>query len=102
MREKAKKIGDFLDRRYMECENCGERIYYYDLKYEENCPHCGAAIPREPKEQPTEQPTAPPTTTKEIYREREIIRETVKIRCRHCGTVFEERLDKCPHCGAPS
>jgi rubrerythrin len=39
--------------------------------------------------------------TKEIYREREIIREIVKIRCRNCGTLFEERLNRCPHCGAP-
>ena len=36
-----------------------------------------------------------------IYREREIIREVVKVRCRHCGTLFEERLSCCPHCGAP-
>lgn len=39
--------------------------------------------------------------TREIYKEREIIREIVKIRCRHCGTLFEEKLDHCPHCGAP-
>jgi len=40
--------------------------------------------------------------TKEVYREREIVREIVKIRCRHCGSLFEERLDICPRCGAPS
>jgi len=39
--------------------------------------------------------------TREIYKEREIIREIVKIRCRHCGTLFEEKLNRCPHCGAP-
>jgi hypothetical protein len=39
--------------------------------------------------------------TREIYKEREIIREIVKIRCRHCRTLFEEKLDHCPHCGAP-
>jgi len=39
---------------------------------------------------------------KEVYREREtIIREIVKIRCRNCGTLFEEKMDRCPHCGAP-
>jgi rubrerythrin len=38
---------------------------------------------------------------KEVYREREVItREIVKIRCRHCGTLFEEKQDRCPHCGA--
>jgi rubrerythrin len=46
------------------------------------------------------QPTQP--QTKEIYRERETIREVVKIRCRHCGRLHEEKLDTCPHCGAPS
>jgi RNA polymerase subunit RPABC4/transcription elongation factor Spt4 len=38
---------------------------------------------------------------KEVYKEREIIREIVKIRCRNCGTPFEEKLNRCPHCGAP-
>ncbi len=39
--------------------------------------------------------------TKEVYREREVItREIVRIRCRHCGKLFEEKLDRCPHCGA--
>ena len=27
-------------------------------------------------------------------------REIVKIRCRHCGFLFEEKLNKCPNCGA--
>jgi hypothetical protein len=36
-----------------------------------------------------------------VYKEREIIREIVKVRCRHCGTLFEERLGKCPQCGSP-
>jgi rubrerythrin len=43
----------------------------------------------------------PQPSLKEVYREREVIREVVKIRCRHCGTLFEEKLDRCPHCGAP-
>jgi rubrerythrin len=42
------------------------------------------------------------TPTKEVYREKEIItREIVKIRCRHCGRLFEEKSNYCPHCGAP-
>ena len=44
---------------------------------------------------------APQPVTREIYKEREIIREIVKIRCRNCGTLFEEKLNRCPHCGAP-
>jgi predicted Zn-ribbon and HTH transcriptional regulator len=39
-------------------------------------------------------------TVKEVYREKEILREIVKIRCRYCGRLYEERLDRCPHCGA--
>lgn len=36
-------------------------------------------------------------------REREIIREKeviVKVRCPYCRNLFDETLDKCPHCGA--
>jgi len=35
----------------------------------------------------------------EVIREKEVIREIVKVRCRYCGQLYEERLDKCPHCG---
>jgi len=34
-----------------------------------------------------------------VVKEREIIREIVKIRCSYCGNLYEETLDKCPHCG---
>jgi rubrerythrin len=39
-------------------------------------------------------PEAQPT-----IKEREIIREIVKIRCSYCGNLYEEKEDKCPHCG---
>jgi hypothetical protein len=32
--------------------------------------------------------------------EMKIEREGPKIRCSYCGTVYEEKLDKCPNCGA--
>jgi len=32
-------------------------------------------------------------------KEKEIIREIVKIRCTYCGNLYDEKLDKCPHCG---
>ena len=32
-------------------------------------------------------------------REREIVREIVKIRCSYCGNLYDEKYDKCPHCG---
>jgi len=34
-----------------------------------------------------------------IIKEKEIIREIVKIRCPYCGNLYDEKLDKCPHCG---
>jgi hypothetical protein len=33
-------------------------------------------------------------------REREIIREIVKIRCPYCGQLYNQIEDKCPNCGA--
>ncbi len=35
--------------------------------------------------------------TKEIIKEKQVI---VKIRCPYCKNLYEETLDKCPHCGA--
>jgi len=37
-----------------------------------------------------------------VMKEREVIREIVKVRCRYCGQLYEERLDRCPRCGAQS
>ena len=31
-----------------------------------------------------------------------IIREIVKIPCRHCGTLNENTTQRCPNCGAPT
>jgi predicted Zn-ribbon and HTH transcriptional regulator len=55
------------------------------------------------KEQERPEPASPlpQQPIKEIIREKEIVREVVKIRCRHCGELFEERISRCPHCGAP-
>jgi hypothetical protein len=36
------------------------------------------------------------TETKEIIREKQVI---VKIRCQYCSNLYDESLDKCPHCG---
>ena len=35
-------------------------------------------------------------SVKEVIRENEVI---VKIRCSHCNNLYDETLDKCPHCG---
>lgn len=41
---------------------------------------------------PPSPPSDPPTT---------IERQVVKVRCRHCGGLFNEVDGKCPNCGAP-
>jgi RNA polymerase subunit RPABC4/transcription elongation factor Spt4 len=46
------------------------------------CPKCGADTR---------------SRAKEIVKEKEII---IKIRCRYCDNLYDETLDKCPHCGA--
>jgi DNA-directed RNA polymerase subunit RPC12/RpoP len=32
-------------------------------------------------------------------KEREIIKEIVKIRCPYCNNVYDEKYDNCPYCG---
>jgi DNA-directed RNA polymerase subunit RPC12/RpoP len=34
-----------------------------------------------------------------VVKEREIIREIVKIRCPYCRGLYDEAEEKCPHCG---
>ena len=40
-----------------------------------------------------------PAERQTIIKEREVIKETIKIRCRNCGRLYDERDNKCPHCG---
>jgi len=47
---------------------------------------------RKPTQTQSEAPAA-------IVREREIIKEIVKIRCPYCNNLYDEKYDKCPHCG---
>jgi len=47
---------------------------------------------RKPTQTQSEEPTS-------IVREREIIKEIVKIRCPYCNNLYDEKYDKCPHCG---
>jgi hypothetical protein len=35
-----------------------------------------------------------------VMKEKIVIREIVKIKCQYCGTLYEQRFSKCPHCGA--
>ena len=34
-----------------------------------------------------------------VIKEREIIKEIVKIRCPYCNNLYDEKEDKCPYCG---
>ena len=36
----------------------------------------------------------------QVVREKEIIREVVKILCSYCASLYDENLDKCPNCRA--
>jgi len=60
------------------CPQCKSSVAA-DANY---CPKCGADTK---------------VRAKEIIKEKEII---VKIKCSYCGTLFDETLDTCPHCGA--
>jgi hypothetical protein len=40
-----------------------------------------------------------PYGNQQPVKEREIIREVVKIGCPYCGNLYDETLDKCSHCG---
>jgi hypothetical protein len=45
-------------------------------------------------------PAAQPNSPQVIYKEREVIREVVKIPCRFCGTLNDQLSVKCSGCGA--
>jgi hypothetical protein len=45
------------------------------------------------------EPDAPEMVKEKETIQREVV---VKIRCRSCGQLFEETLNRCPHCGAPA
>ena len=36
----------------------------------------------------------------ELNQETIVVREIVKIRCRYCGSTYDQGLDNCPNCGA--
>jgi hypothetical protein len=37
--------------------------------------------------------------TQHTIKEKLVIREIVKVKCRYCGTLYEHTSDRCPHCG---
>jgi Zn finger protein HypA/HybF involved in hydrogenase expression len=79
------------------CPTCGEPIFGENLQRQrqQQLQPAAATQPTVQIIQPAQSPQV-----KEVYREtvREVV---VKIRCQHCGMLFEERLNRCPHCGSP-
>jgi hypothetical protein len=73
--------------------------YYYEPK--DGPDRWLSVLAKKEQERPEPASPVPQQPIKEIIREKEIVREVVKIRCRHCGELFEERISRCPHCGAP-
>jgi hypothetical protein len=69
--------------------------FFYELKSE-----TGRWLEAISKKQTSpETPSQQGQTT--VIREREVIREIVKIPCRHCGELFEQTLNRCPYCNGP-
>jgi len=96
------------------CPMCGVTLFEFnwgplfglpiteEFKWYKGEPICASCAAKVESKQITQPVTpAPPQFAKEVYREREIVREIVKVRCQHCGDLFEERLNRCPYCGAP-
>jgi len=87
------------------CPNCGNEVqplekfkeisykFPWGIRYRKHnvCPICNKDLPTPP----------PPevTSVREKTVEKEVI---VKIRCPYCKNLYEETLDKCPHCGGKS
>ena len=66
---------------YSQAEKC--KYYIIEKEYQERAMKGELEEKQEGKE-------------KEIIREKEVI---VKIRCSYCRNLYNETLDKCPHCG---
>jgi hypothetical protein len=70
--------------------------YFYELKGETN--RWLETLSQKRKTKPSPEAT-PPKAQPITIKEREVIREIVKVRCRHCGNLYDERDNRCPHCG---
>jgi hypothetical protein len=106
----------------MSCENCGAQWHVYvgvmGLKWAEldvqahdgkGSELVGKRVDKKEWKRMSQvvRNTLKPENVKEpketIAKEREVIREKeviVKIRCSYCHNLYDETLDKCPHCGA--
>jgi hypothetical protein len=71
--------------------------YFYELKGETN--RWLETLSAKKTKKPTSETATPQNVQPIMIKEREVIREIVKVRCRHCGNLYDERDNRCPHCG---
>ena len=53
------------------------------------------------QEQPTKNIPFDSPSESQVIKEKEIIKEVVKIKCPYCGALVDQGVDRCPNCGAP-
>jgi hypothetical protein len=41
-----------------------------------------------------------PKEKNEVVKEKEVVRQIIKVRCPYCGNLYDETLEKCSTCGA--
>jgi len=84
---------------YPESDDEPEEVISYFYEIDRDVDRWVAALSKTP-EQPKKIETGPaPTPQPVIIKEREVIREIVKVKCSHCGNLYDQTLDRCPHCG---
>jgi hypothetical protein len=93
-----KKVGEYIEGNCQKCGTSSENLQYDEGQY--YCPNCVAKA-MQLIEQTVGKEQTSPQSIREVIKKKETIREIVKIRCRHCGALYEERLNYCPRCGAP-
>jgi rubrerythrin len=74
--------------------------YYYEP--EEGLEQWLKVLKEKTTKRKPESVSIPQQSTKEVIKERETVREIIKIRCRNCGEPYEERMNRCPYCNAPA
>jgi len=80
-----------------ECDFCGSRFGTLLWNGKHCCLDCFQKFQDEKEKRELELELLRQNVTKEGQDEKHVI---IKIRCPYCKNVYDETLDKCPHCGA--
>jgi hypothetical protein len=67
-------------------------VLWLNSKSKSRTPHQPAVV---------EATVTPQQPVQVVYKEKETIREIVKVRCEYCGTLVDITGSRCPSCGAP-